>query len=385
MIIISSKNITIAQRHFGDNLFPSVSTLKRALRNIFTFPLNFIHLETAPQNQGKKADIYEEYYTNWIKELLDVRKIHYDPHDLKILPKTIGFGGSASVYAAKWKDTSTIYAIKKFVENKEVYLTDLANSHENIIQFRGITKLEDGKKYSLVLEYADEPIENTNDKFVVLYKKCWEHEPDNRPNILKVISELNCIDPENNNVLIIPEESEESEKTANSHLEEYYTNWIKELLDVRKIHYDPHDLKILPKTIGFGGSASVYAAKWKDTSTIYAIKKFVENKEVYLTDLANSHENIIQFRGITKLEDGKKYSLVLEYADEPIENTNDKFVVLYKKCWEHEPDNRPNILKVISELNCIDPENNNVLIIPEESEESEKTANVYSCQIAIIK
>lgn len=62
----------------------------------------------------------QEYYANWIKKLLDDRKIHYDPQDLKIFPATIGFGGSASVYAAKWKDTSTIYAIKKFVENKEV-------------------------------------------------------------------------------------------------------------------------------------------------------------------------------------------------------------------------------------------------------------------------
>lgn len=82
--------------------------------------------------------------------------------------------------------------------------------------------------------------------------------------------------------------------TSQSHLEEYYANWIKKLLDVRKIHYDPQDLKILPGTIGFGGSASVYAAKWKDTSTIYAIKKFVENKEVlYVTDSNSLYRNKI--------------------------------------------------------------------------------------------
>ncbi|CAB5391830.1 unnamed protein product [Rhizophagus irregularis] len=53
------------------------------------------------------------------------------------------------------KNTSTIYAIKKYVDNKEVYLTIRANSHENIIQFRGVTKLKGEKKYSLVLEHAD--------------------------------------------------------------------------------------------------------------------------------------------------------------------------------------------------------------------------------------
>ncbi|CAB5194299.1 unnamed protein product [Rhizophagus irregularis] len=65
-----------------------------------------------------------------------------------------------------------------------------------------------------------------------------------------------------------------------------------------------------------------------------------------------------------------------------MQNTNAIFVELYQKCWEHEPDNRPNIHQVISELNSISPENNNILttFTPEESEESEesgKTENLY--------
>ncbi|CAB4433427.1 unnamed protein product [Rhizophagus irregularis] len=222
-----------------------------------------------------------------------------------ILPKTIGFGGSASVYAAKWKDTSTIYAIKKFVENKEVYLTDLANSHENIIQFRGITKLEDGKKYSLVLEYADggtlrSYLRNNTITFN------WENQ-------LKFAKEI-----------------------ASAIL------WLHDVKEI--IHGDLHPNNIL-----------------------------IHRDTIKLADFG---------RSCLKGSDSNTGLL----REEPIENTNDKFVVLYKKCWEHEPDNRPNILKVISELNCIDPENNNnVPTIPKESEESEKTANVYSCQIAIIK
>jgi len=45
---------------------------------------------------------------------------YYDPQELDIPPVTIGSGGSASVYTANWKNTTTIYAIKKFVDNKEV-------------------------------------------------------------------------------------------------------------------------------------------------------------------------------------------------------------------------------------------------------------------------
>ncbi|RGB26906.1 kinase-like domain-containing protein [Rhizophagus diaphanus] len=108
------------------------------------------------QLKGKQAYTkMEEYYAERLNGLLRDKIIdQYDSRDL-INSKIIGFGGSASVYVANWKNTSTMYAIKKSVNNKEVCLTFRANSHENIIQFRGVTKLKDEKKYSLILEYAD--------------------------------------------------------------------------------------------------------------------------------------------------------------------------------------------------------------------------------------
>ncbi|PKB95438.1 hypothetical protein RhiirA5_436724 [Rhizophagus irregularis] len=85
---------------------------------------------------------YEEYYADRLNGLLRDKMIdQYDSRDL-INSKIIGSGGSAFVYVANWKSTSTKYAIKKSVNNKEVCLTIRANSHENIIQFRGVTKLE---------------------------------------------------------------------------------------------------------------------------------------------------------------------------------------------------------------------------------------------------
>ncbi|CAB5370780.1 unnamed protein product [Rhizophagus irregularis] len=39
----------------------------------------------------------------------------------------------------------------------------------------------------------EKPIPNTNDKFVALYEKCWRQEPDERPDIHKVNSELDKI------------------------------------------------------------------------------------------------------------------------------------------------------------------------------------------------
>ncbi|POG76319.1 hypothetical protein GLOIN_2v1769123 [Rhizophagus irregularis DAOM 181602=DAOM 197198] len=78
---------------------------------------------TAPQRE--QADIYikmshpEDHYTNELNRLLENNSIeHYYSHDL-IHFKDIGTGGFASVYVAKWNNTPTKYAVKKFVDNKE--------------------------------------------------------------------------------------------------------------------------------------------------------------------------------------------------------------------------------------------------------------------------
>ncbi|CAB5394152.1 unnamed protein product [Rhizophagus irregularis] len=74
-------------------------------------------------------------------------------------------------YSLEWRkwagilaqeNTPTKYAIKKFIDNKEVYLTKMVNSHANIIQFHGVTKIEDEERYSLVLDYAEGLPEITN-------------------------------------------------------------------------------------------------------------------------------------------------------------------------------------------------------------------------------
>ncbi|CAB5186444.1 unnamed protein product [Rhizophagus irregularis] len=71
--------------------------------------------------------------------------------------------------------------------------------------------------------------------------------------------------------------------------------------------------------------------------------------------------------------------------EEPVPNTNVKFIGLYQKCWEQEPDERPNILKVNDTPNRIDSENN-VSTVPyfKEREERKKTEFEHSCQIQLI-
>ncbi|CAB5389585.1 unnamed protein product [Rhizophagus irregularis] len=93
-------------------------------------------------------------------EVLQIIYNCYDSQDFKNLTE-IDSGGSALVYDVYWKSTSR-FAIKKFNKSSnkesiinEIHLTGMVNSHQNIIQFYGITKLKDEMNYSLVLEYAD--------------------------------------------------------------------------------------------------------------------------------------------------------------------------------------------------------------------------------------
>ncbi|PKK63577.1 hypothetical protein RhiirC2_716887 [Rhizophagus irregularis] len=108
---------------------------------------------------------------NSINVLLDDKIIcYYDSQEFKNFAK-IGSGGFSTVHVAYWKNT-TKFAIKKFNENlnsmeeiiNEINLMIIA-SHPNIIRFYGVTKL----------------------------KECWRQEPDERPDVHKVNSELNKI------------------------------------------------------------------------------------------------------------------------------------------------------------------------------------------------
>ncbi|CAB4476366.1 unnamed protein product [Rhizophagus irregularis] len=217
---------------------------------------------------------FEDHYLNRLNRLLEEKIIdQYYSHDNFNI---IGSGGS--VYIAKWKNTLTKCAIKKFVDDKEICLTYMANSHDNIIQFRGVMKLEDEKKYSLVLEYANGGTlrEHLRNK-TITFK--WEDQ-------LRFAKEL-----------------------ASAAL------WLHDYKEI--IHGDLHPDNILVhrdtiKLADFGRSFE----KGKDCTT-------------------------------TKIWGKCDYSLINIISkgarEEPVKDTNNKFVVLYEKCWQHEPNNRPDI------------------------------------------
>ncbi|GBB97120.1 hypothetical protein RclHR1_02920005 [Rhizophagus clarus] len=287
-----------------------------------------------------------------LKRLLEDKTIdQYDYHDLTI-SNTIGSGGFASVHVGYWKNASTKYAIKKSINNKEVYLTIRASSHENIIQFRGVTKFEGEKKYSLILEYANG---GTLGKYLRNNTIEWK----SQLRFAKEIASAIC--------------------------------WLHDKKGI--IHGDLHPNNVLIhkntiKLADFGrsclkGSGCYNSQVWGVIPYVDP-KMFEKNHQYKLNEKSDIYSMGVLFWELTSCSSPFDYetrndhtSLVLGILnglrEKPIKNTNAVFVGLYQKCWRHEPNKRPDIHQVNLELKSIDFESNNVspVFYPKE-ETSEK-------------
>ncbi|CAB4479477.1 unnamed protein product [Rhizophagus irregularis] len=283
---------------------------------------------------------------NTLKILLDdetLRTIHrYEPQDFKNLTE-IASGASAFVYYGR-KNASK-FAIKKFKNPKEeaiikeIHLMGIVNPHPNIITFYGVTKLGE-TNYSLVLEYADKTLRDYLRDDTIPFK--WE-------------SQLNF-----------------AREIANA------ISWLHD--DKEIIHGDLHPNNILIndgkiKVADFGRSCqkkeSVSHTKaygvipYMDPKFFEQSPSSSENQKYGLTEKSDIYSLGVLFwelisrsspfnfekKGFDR--DSIKLMILNRVRENPIPKTNDKFVSLYKKCWQHEPDERPPICQVIEELDSI--------------------------------
>ncbi|CAB5383368.1 unnamed protein product [Rhizophagus irregularis] len=274
--------------------------------------------------------------------LVDKIIYYYDSQEFNNFSK-IGSGGFSAVHAAYWKNT-TKFAIKKFNESlssmeeiiNEINLMMIA-SHPNIIRFYGVTKLKDETdriNYSFVLEYADGGTleRHLRDNTKTLIK--WEIQ-------FKFAREI--------------------------------TGAILWLHDNKIIHGDLHPKNVLIhqntiKLSDFGCSRQ----QGKDSYTLtksrgvipYVDPKILDVKGYDLNEKSDIYSLGVIFWELTSCSSPINYEtrndntpIILRILsgerEKPIPNTNDKFVALYEKCWRQEPDERPDIHKVNSELDKI--------------------------------
>ncbi|GBB99557.1 hypothetical protein RclHR1_03560012 [Rhizophagus clarus] len=220
----------------------------------------------------------------------------------------------------------------------------MVNSHPNIIQFHGVTKLEDEERYSLVLEYADggtlrDYLRNNTTEWKTQLR--FAREITSAILWLHDVKEIVHGDLHSNNILI-------------------HKNTIK-LVDFGRSFEKGNgcnntevwgaipyvDPKMLDQTISY---------KLNEKSDIYSLG-------VLFWELASSSF-------IDDLEDNH---ITL---GEAVPNTNNKFNGLYQKCLKQEPDERPNISEINETLSSIDND---------ESTVSDSEENEDSCQIDLNK
>ncbi|CAI2173953.1 12867_t:CDS:2 [Funneliformis geosporum] len=279
----------------------------------------------------------------------------------------IGSGAFASVYYAYWKGTQVKFAIKKFADDckeeiipNEIRLMKKVDYHPNIIRFIGVVKFEDEINYSLILEYANggtlgKYLRDNADTF----KNKWESQLIFAHDIASAISCLH---------------------------------------DNKIIHRDLHPDNILIhqgviKLADFGYSVlrgSDFYTKASRGVIPYMDPKFLENHSYDLTEKSDIYSLGVLFWELTSCSspfnfattDGISIQLkILELIREkPITTTNGRFVKLYQKCWQHEPNERPEINQ--QESVRIEELGNDECLKTEElnNEEIEKT--VVDCDIS---
>ncbi|PKY14339.1 kinase-like protein [Rhizophagus irregularis] len=282
----------------------------------------------------------------WLeKSVSDGRIRYYEPSDFKDI-KLIGRGSFGDVFRANWRNIS--FALKSFNDEqtlkeivKELKMQQNVDSHENILRFYGITKFET-IKYSLVLEYADGGTL--------------------RAYLKKHFNELNWDDK--------------------YQLASQLANAVEFIHECDIIHRDLHSHNILirkknVKLADFGLSKKI--AETTSNSKVFGVIPYIDPKSFNIKSnkyTLNKKSDIYSI-GVLMWEIssgyqpfyGEDYDVSLALAilngrrENVIDGTPSAYSNLYKECWKCEPDERPNIQKVVLTLkSIISPENNDTIM-----------------------
>ncbi|GBC00917.1 hypothetical protein RclHR1_00400031 [Rhizophagus clarus] len=271
---------------------------------------------------------------------------YYEYSDFKNI-KPMGRGSSGNVSCATWKDTTRIFALKSFNNDKqthkeivkELMLHRKVDIHENILQFYGITSVEidakQMKKYSLVLEYADSDTLSTY--------------------LSNHFNELNWSDK------------------LRVRLAFQLASAIESIHCCGIIHRDLHAKNILIhqkniKLTDFGLSKKI-AEESSGAKKVFVVIPYIDPKSLMDQQYKLDKKSDIYSIGVLMWQissghqpfknKGFDYDVQLSIAilnglrEEIIDETPFEYSNLYKECWKYELNNRPNIQEVVLTLKAI--------------------------------
>ncbi|GBC06524.1 hypothetical protein RclHR1_00690014 [Rhizophagus clarus] len=300
----------------------------------------------------------DHYHVNCLENIIFEENINcYEYSGFKNIQQ-IGGGSFGNVVRATWENSDSPFALKFFKNDKatlkevtkELKLHRLVNFHENIIRFYGITKIKDDSvcqaiKYSLVLEYADSGTLETY--------------------LIKHFNELEWVDK--------------------LKLALQLTNAVSFLHERDIIHRDLHANNVLIhqksiKLADFGLSKKIAEAS-SDTSKIHGVIPYIDPKGFNSQNNENyklNKKSDIYSIGVLMWQISSGYQpfstecfkydlcLMLSILDgkrekiivgTPIEYSN-----LYSDCWKYEPNERPDIREVVSNLKSISLKKSDIIL-----------------------
>ncbi|CAB4445517.1 unnamed protein product [Rhizophagus irregularis] len=266
--------------------------------------------------------INDNKWNRWIEDGIASDYINYHDFDEFQNIKSIGTGGFGEVYRANWESSNTVVALKS-LKNDDCCMKEIANEttmmhkvniHTNIIRFYGITKRKNNNRdnvdsdYLFVLEYAD-----SADAVSCIHRKNIVHRDLHSKNILVHKNIIKLAD------FGLSRRAEVSTSTNN-------------IMGVLP-YIDPH----------------LFKNKTKNDNKNHPSKKSdVYSVGVLLWEISSGQKPFGSHDASFLL-----FEIINGKRETPISGTPIDYVNIYTSCWRDNPDDRPDMRKVLSELMLI--------------------------------
>ncbi|CAB4426327.1 unnamed protein product [Rhizophagus irregularis] len=241
----------------------------------------------------------------WIDKKINDGEIDYIGYSEFSKVKKIGNGSFGIVESADWKSCAIKAALKTLINNPSVdednlneFVKELKNLkkvsfHPNVTGFFGVTKEPSSNKYAMNLR--EKPIEGTPLKYQQLYEKCWNGDPDLRPNVDEVydiLFKLKTDEFPDLPLIVLQPQFNQSENNINSRKSELiipgFHNNSTETDEERK-KGKIRNLLI----IGYGGSGK------SALSNVLCDTNDFEESEYSARDIKNFQDKIFEWNGTT--------------------------------------------------------------------------------------